>query len=189
MRAFASLIATTALAAAAASAQAADFHYTGNIVNTNDVIRVGFHLDGAVSGVRVWTDSFQSGANFDPVTAVWNMTAGGTLVGQNDDNPFVAPGQTFFDSGLVLGTLAAGDYLFTIAQYPNFANGSLLSDGFRFDANTPVARLGGTFFSVFLSGVDGATPPVPAVPEPETYALMFAGLGAVAFAARRRKAL
>ena len=29
--------------------------------------------------------------------------------------------------------------------------------------------------------------PVPGVPEPETYALMLAGLGAVGFVARRRK--
>ena len=30
-------------------------------------------------------------------------------------------------------------------------------------------------------------PPPPPIPEPETYALMLAGLGAVAFFARRRK--
>jgi hypothetical protein len=34
--------------------------------------------------------------------------------------------------------------------------------------------------------VSGCTP-VPSVPEPETYALMLAGLGAVGFVARRRR--
>ena len=34
-----------------------------------------------------------------------------------------------------------------------------------------------------------ATPPVAAIPEPETYALMLAGLGTLGFVARRRKSL
>lgn len=185
MRAHATLLAV-ALAALGASAQAADFHFTGNIVNTNDVIRVGFHLDTDTSNVRVWTDSYNSGGNFDPVVAVWNTTLGGSLVGENDDNPTIAPGQTRFDSGLTFASMTAGDYLFTIAVFPNFRNGSNLSNGFRFDADAPTAFQGGTFYSVNLSGVDAAN--VAAVPEPETYALMLAGLGAVAWGARRRRA-
>lgn len=183
----ASLLATT-LVAATGAAHAAEFHYTGHVVDVNDVIRIGFHLDSAATGVQVWTDSFQSGANFDPIVAVWNVSAGGTLVGQNDDNPGIRPNQTYYDSGMSLGTLAAGDYLFTIAQFPNFALGSQLAEGFQFDGIAPQAATGGTYYSVWLSGVDAATPQIAAVPEPETYALMFAGLGAVAWGARRRRA-
>ena len=51
--------------------------------------------------------------------------------------------------------------------------------------------------SAELTGINGATfedvrqvrigGMVPAIPEPETYALMMAGLGAMGFVARRRK--
>jgi hypothetical protein len=46
----------------------------------------------------------------------------------------------------------------------------------------------GTFWRVNLSGVDSAEPPpVGVVPEPETYALMLAGLAAVGYFSRRRR--
>jgi len=52
-------------------------------------------------------------------------------------------------------------------------------------------RLGNAFI-VAAGSADGSVPtggpaPVPAVPEPQTYALMLAGLGAVAFMSRRRR--
>jgi len=45
----------------------------------------------------------------------------------------------------------------------------------------------GTYYSVHLSGVDGATNVTAAVPEPETYAMLLAGLGLLGGMARRRK--
>lgn len=51
-----------------------------------------------------------------------------------------------------------------------------------------VANGGGYFFSADLLNVaNGATGAVAAIPEPETYLLMLAGLGVLGFAARRRR--
>ena len=59
---------------------------------------------------------------------------------------------------------------------------SLTTDGFSRDTNNPLPN---NSFDVDISGsVNG---PVAAVPEPETYAMMLAGLGLLGFAARRRK--
>jgi len=46
------------------------------------------------------------------------------------------------------------------------------------------ANAGGDNLGAILDNVVVST---PAIPEPETYALMLAGLGAVGYAARRRK--
>ncbi len=120
-------------------ASASSFTFNGNIANHNDVVKIGFSLSSDATDVKVWTDSFQNGTNFDPITAVWRRN--GTdydKIGQNDDNPYIAPGQTYYDSGLTFSSLSAGNYLFTIATYANFANGSHLSDGFAYDSQTPI---------------------------------------------------
>ena len=57
---------------------------------------------------------------------------------------------------------------------PNVANGNTVD---------------GAVDNVSVMGLGSPPVGVPAVPEPETYAMMLAGLGALGFAARRRKAL
>ncbi len=185
----------TALAFSSAmlAANAAEFHFTGNITSHNDVIRVPFTLTANATNVSVWTDSYLNGTNFDPFAAVWNVTAGGTLVDRNDDGPNIAPGQTRLDSGLRIPALSAGNYMFTVGAYPNFNVGVTLGRGFRFDNDIPIPlsqwcqvsnQCGlGSAYSLHLSGVDRA---INSVPEPETYALMFMGLAFVAAVARRR---
>ncbi|MBA5605133.1 PEP-CTERM sorting domain-containing protein [Duganella sp. FT3S] len=178
-------------AVAAAPSHAADFSFSGTIHYQKDVIEIPFTLLQDASNVKVWTDSFHSGGNFDPITAVWKD---GLLIGQNDDDAGIAPGQTYYDSGLRFSNLSAGNYLFTIAAFNNFANTTHLADGFRFDSqaaipladwNQPASHKGmGQNWSVHLSGVDGATP--PPVPEPESYAMLAAGLGLLACVARRK---
>jgi len=175
------LFAASTVGHASTPAQTFDFDYSGKIAFHNDVVEVPFTIPGP-SSVQVWTDSYHSGTNFDPIVAIWNMSTG-KLVSQNDDNPRVAPGQTSFDSGLTFGSLGAGPYMMTITQYSNFANGNSLSSGFRFDHENPLHVGGGTFWEAHISGSIPAAP----IPEPETYAMLLAGLGLLSFVARRGK--
>jgi len=55
----------------------------------------------------------------------------GALIAENYDDDTINPDtQTYYDSGLNLGSLSAGEYLFTVATFSNFAAGTNLSDGF-----------------------------------------------------------
>lgn len=187
-------LALAASVLAAGSAHAALFNFTGNIQNHNDVVFINFTLNADATNVRVWTDSFMSATNFDPITALWR--ADGSLIAQDDDNASINPAtQTWFDSGFSLASLTAGDYIFSVATFNNFASGSNLSDGFSFDGQTPIALADwtqpanhtgmGSYWSVWLDGVDSADGPDTEVPVTAPLALLgfaFAGL----FAARRR---
>lgn len=185
------------LAALSLGANAAVFNFTGNIVNHNDVISTTFTIDQDATNVRVWTDSFMNGINFDPITALWNA-ATGNLIDQDDDNPFVnSSTQTTFDSGFLLPSLAAGTYVFTVATFANFAAGTNLSDGFIYDKDVPESMSTwcqpangcgmGTYWSVWLDGVTTASNPDDpnSVPEPNSLALL--GLGMAGFVLSRRK--
>jgi len=189
----------TVLAGASLNAHAALFNFTGQIEFHNDVVEIAFTLDNDATNVRVWTDSFQSGVNFDPITALWD--ASGNLIDENDDNDFVNPAtQTFYDSGFTIASLSAGDYLFTVATYANFAVGSTLADGFNYDNQQPIPLTVwdqpandvnmGPNWSVWLDGVDSASNPNDPgngndVPEPAPLALAALGLAAVRFGRAR----
>ncbi|GAA0859769.1 DVUA0089 family protein [Aliiglaciecola litoralis] len=174
------------------SANAALISFDGNIAFHNDVVTIEFTLLNDATDVRVWTDSHMGGVNFDPIAALW--TAAGDLIDESDDDDTIDPGsQTFYDAGFLLPTLAAGDYLFTVATYPNFANGDTLAQGFALDGETPIAMADwcqpandcneGTFWSVQLDGVDSANIPND-IPAPATILLM--GLGLVGLLRRRK---
>lgn len=174
-------------------ASAETLSFEGRIPSSRAVVRIPITLANPLSDVVIWTDSFNNGERFDPITALW---LDGVLLGENDDRSGLMPGQTVFDSGLSFETLAAGDYLLTITNYSNFARGSLLADGFRFDdplypANNLNNCFGsndcpGNYWSVHLQDGIPATPTVPQVPEP-AHALLLAAGTAVLVGVRRRQ--
>jgi len=170
----------------AGNAKAATINFTGNIDYHTDVVYFYFTLLADATNVRVWTDSYMDGANFDPITALWTST--GDLIDENDDNSSVNPAtQTIWDSGFTLPFLAAGDYIFTVTTFDNFAQGSTLADGFLYDGATPIpiedfwVQAPG-YYSVWFDGVDSASHPVP---EPASMTLL--GMGMAGLVVRRMR--
>ncbi len=181
---------------AAASAHAFSLSRSGNLSLNTDVADVTFSLGSGASDIRIWTNSYDSGLNFDPVVTLWQRAgADYTLVGSEDDNDSIGAGHTAFDAGLFYATLGACQYLVSVTASPNQAVGSLRSQGFAFTESgidvTPIAQWNqpgydinsnnqkGTFWSLNVTA---------AVPEPDTYALLVLGLGVVAWSARRSRA-
>lgn len=182
-------------AAMAAPASAADFSFTGNLADANDVAFFDFTLDSA-STVTLRTYSYAGGVNaagdtiarggFDPILALFDKSTG-ALIGQNDDGGSFVPADpntgnhydTYFSQAL-----AAGTYTVSIGAFSNFAIGPNISNGFSGGGNF-IGRESRWAFDVL--GANVASGP-GGVPEPATWALLIGGFGMAGAAMRRRKA-
>jgi len=150
---------------------------------------VDYSLDP--SGVVLWTDSYGSNftnSSFDPFLVVWDSNGNQVAYNNNwDPADGACNGCAARDAYINLGTtLAEGTYSFTIGNWPN---GPVSGGGFEEFATPPGQDLtvlypdrGQGQWNVWINGVT----PVP-VPEPETWAMLLAGLGIVGAVARRRK--
>jgi PEP-CTERM motif len=189
-----------ALAAALSPATAADFSFSGQIRFHNDKVFVDFSLAAPATNVRIWTDSWLAGINFDPAAALWQAGAGGVfnrLAEVDDDNTVNPATQGFYDTGFSLPNLAAGNYRVSVVAAFNATNGNLLSQGFAYDAQTPILLTDwtqpsadpnfgdqkGGVWRLNLSGVTQAA----VVPEPQTWLLMALGFGLIGLTASRAR--
>lgn len=212
---------TTALACVAGlamgTAQAADFTFSGNFTNDNDVLLFNFSV-GAPSTVTVFSSSWLYGdppagagnGGFDPMLGIW--TATGNLIEFQDDGgnagSTLVNGTPFshgvWDSYYTVN-LAAGNYIASVTQYSNFNNGESLADGFSYDGNpnfTFDLGYGGATQPLFNGVWDSNDPrtsfwqfhllnvaeaEIAPVPVPAPLPLLLSGLATLAFAGRRRK--
>jgi hypothetical protein len=122
-------------------AWADNFSFTGSLTGDNDVQLFTFSV-GSTSTVTLETLSYAGGVNsagqtipeggFDPILALFDST--GALINQNDDGGANVPADSVtgehYDTYLQ-DTLGPGTYTVGVMEYPNFAIGPNLSDGFQ----------------------------------------------------------
>lgn len=100
--------------------------------------------------------------------------APGTLIGQSFGN--LTLGNLSAPFGALVGQVGSGDYFLVGTSYSGQATSAGMLKLFYWDSSN-ADNVGSVLASVNVS----------AVPEPGTYALMFGGLAAVGFVARRRR--
>src|SRR5690349_21898581 len=180
------------------NANAANFSFTGNFEDDNEVQEFNFTVTAPTSDVTLRTWSYAGGTNaagaevarggFDPIVALFDGS--GNLIDQNDDSDLVSDpiSGNAYDS-LLTHTLSSGNYTATVTQYSSFAIGPMLADGFSGTFNTnfndrdshwALDILNVSSASVGASYISEASP----IPEPESHALLLAGFGLITFVIR-----
>jgi hypothetical protein len=142
------------------------------------------------------------GAAFDTILTLFNSA--GTVIAYGDDSaPADAGSASTADSFIGTIDLAAGNYFVTVTRFNNFAEGTFAPGTSRPPLTRPDGFSGGflvsgapTGNSAFVaSGNDAglaytlhiSLENAAVIPEPESSALLLAGLGLLGFAARRRR--
>lgn len=128
---------------------ALDFDFSGHFTKDNDIAQFTFTVGGVGSStVKVFSSSWLYGnpgvgqplGGFDPILSIWRDN--GTLMAQQDDGHVtgatlsngVSYNHGVWDSYYTV-SLAPGNYIATVGQYDNFAAGTQLAQGFRYDGN------------------------------------------------------
>jgi hypothetical protein len=203
-KAIVALIAFVVLGLATPAAKADNFSFTGNLSSNDQILLFNFGV-GSSSQVTLRTYSYAGGVNaagqiiarggFDPILALFNADTG-ALIDQNDDGGANVPPDavtgfrfdTFFQA-----TLNPGNYTVSITQFPNFAIGPNLSNGFSFQGQGNF--LGGfpdqdgrdSHWAFDVLGANTAVQVPSSIPEPTTMLLFSTGLVGVAMKARQRR--
>ena len=181
------------------SASAANFSFIGNLNQDDSVQEFNFEVEGAAREVALRTWSFAGGTNaegqviknggVDPVVSLFNSSTG-ALVSFNDDSGLVMDPLSGlpYDSFLAMN-LSAGNYTVTVTQFKSFPVGSFLTNGFSgSDSENFASRT--SHWALDVSNVENATVGatyISQVPEPDSFAMLLAGLGLLGFMAKRKK--
>jgi len=159
-----------------------DFIQSGSVTNTSgvgvDIVQVVYDLGTQADGIAIWEINSSTGTHSNFLTGNWYSTEtwGGLSVGS---------GGTFNFSGLDIDLIetvvlpVVTSAIIPIPGGPSLANASV--SVFFSDGSFGTASLVQQDWNVSQDLVIGA------VPEPETYAMLLAGLGLLGFAARRRQ--
>lgn len=194
------LLGAVALILTSSSALAANFSFTGNLANDDDIQLFSFTLASpATVTLRTW--GYAGGTNaagnlinnggFDPILALFDSN--GVLIGLNDEEISVVPQDPItaarYDSFLQIA-LGAGSFSVALGQFANFPKGPTLSDGFLGSRTSNFRDALGNFrsgaWAFDVLNVDQASiPPTNGVPDAGSSVTLFV-LAAGALAGLRR---